>query len=154
MINSTIRAPFASVFASFSMPNEASTDSLAEAKWLASLADGDPAALGSLYEMYGFSDTHFACSVTARKQKMPRQKPFYVSFGVQPNCELMAHFAHGCSESPGTYVSTDCGNTNSWSCRPTHNIRDQKSELRCALLCNRRLQSYPLSIGSQLSSVI
>ena len=53
MINSTIRAPFASVFASFSMPNEASTDSLAEAKWLASLADGDPAALGSLYEMYG-----------------------------------------------------------------------------------------------------
>lgn len=35
------------------MPNEASTDSLAEAKWLASLADGDPAALGSLYEIYG-----------------------------------------------------------------------------------------------------
>lgn len=35
------------------MPNEGPIDSLAEAKWLASLAEGDPRALGSLYEMYG-----------------------------------------------------------------------------------------------------
>ncbi|WP_158409341.1 RNA polymerase sigma factor [Fimbriimonas ginsengisoli] len=35
------------------MPNDALRDSLAERRWLASLAEGDPKALGGLYEMYG-----------------------------------------------------------------------------------------------------
>lgn len=35
------------------MPNDAPRDSLAEKRWLAALAEGDPAALGGLYEMYG-----------------------------------------------------------------------------------------------------
>ena len=35
------------------MPNDALQDSLAEKRWLASLAEGDPKALGGLYEMYG-----------------------------------------------------------------------------------------------------
>lgn len=35
------------------MPNDASTESLAEKRWLASLAEGDPAALGAIYEVYG-----------------------------------------------------------------------------------------------------
>src|SRR5512140_722408 len=36
-----------------SMPNDALRDSLAEKKWLTALAQGDPAALGGIYEMYG-----------------------------------------------------------------------------------------------------
>jgi RNA polymerase sigma-70 factor, ECF subfamily len=35
------------------MPNDALQDSLAEKRWLTSLAEGDPKALGGLYEMYG-----------------------------------------------------------------------------------------------------
>lgn len=35
------------------MPNDALEDSLAEKRWLAALAKGDPSALGGLYEMYG-----------------------------------------------------------------------------------------------------
>ena len=35
------------------MANEAPRDSLAETKWLSALADGDPKALGTLYEVYG-----------------------------------------------------------------------------------------------------
>src|SRR5580704_9667050 len=36
-----------------SMPNDALRDSLAEKRWLTALAQGDPSALGGLYEMYG-----------------------------------------------------------------------------------------------------
>jgi RNA polymerase sigma-70 factor (ECF subfamily) len=35
------------------MPNDALRDSLAERKWIAALAEGDPEALGGLYSMYG-----------------------------------------------------------------------------------------------------
>jgi RNA polymerase sigma-70 factor (ECF subfamily) len=35
------------------MPNEASRDTLAEKRWLNALGEGDPAALGYIYEMYG-----------------------------------------------------------------------------------------------------
>jgi RNA polymerase sigma-70 factor (ECF subfamily) len=35
------------------MPNEAQQDSLAERRWLVALAQGDPQALGGLYELYG-----------------------------------------------------------------------------------------------------
>lgn len=35
------------------MPNDANRDTLAEKRWLTALAEGDPAALGALYEMYG-----------------------------------------------------------------------------------------------------
>jgi RNA polymerase sigma-70 factor, ECF subfamily len=35
------------------MPNDSPTDSLAESRWLCALAEGDPAALGALYEIYG-----------------------------------------------------------------------------------------------------
>ena len=35
------------------MPNDALRDSLAERRWLISLSEGDPKALGGLYEMYG-----------------------------------------------------------------------------------------------------
>ena len=35
------------------MPNESIRDSLAEKRWLTALAQGDPSALGGLYEMYG-----------------------------------------------------------------------------------------------------
>jgi RNA polymerase sigma-70 factor (ECF subfamily) len=35
------------------MPNDALRDSLAEKRWLTALAQGDPSALGGLYEMYG-----------------------------------------------------------------------------------------------------
>ncbi len=38
---------------SLPMPNDALQDSLAEKRWLNALAQGDPAALGGLYEMYG-----------------------------------------------------------------------------------------------------
>lgn len=35
------------------MPNDLLQDSLAEKRWLTALANGDPKALGGLYEMYG-----------------------------------------------------------------------------------------------------
>jgi RNA polymerase sigma-70 factor (ECF subfamily) len=35
------------------MPNDAPRDTLAEKRWLTALAQGDPSALGGLYEMYG-----------------------------------------------------------------------------------------------------
>ena len=35
------------------MPNESQQDSLAERRWLVALAQGDPQALGGLYELYG-----------------------------------------------------------------------------------------------------
>jgi RNA polymerase sigma-70 factor (ECF subfamily) len=35
------------------MPNDAQRDTLAEKRWLTALAQGDPSALGGLYEMYG-----------------------------------------------------------------------------------------------------
>lgn len=35
------------------MPNEASRETLAEKRWLAALAEGDPKALGGIYEVYG-----------------------------------------------------------------------------------------------------
>src|SRR5579871_3027570 len=35
------------------MPNDSLKDSLAEKRWLTALANGDPNALGALYEMYG-----------------------------------------------------------------------------------------------------
>lgn len=35
------------------MPNDALRDSLAEKRWLTALANGDPKALGGLYELYG-----------------------------------------------------------------------------------------------------
>lgn len=35
------------------MPNDALRDSLAEKRWLVALANGDPQALGGIYEMYG-----------------------------------------------------------------------------------------------------
>lgn len=38
---------------SIPMPNESLRDSLAEKRWLTALAQGDPSALGGLYEMYG-----------------------------------------------------------------------------------------------------
>jgi RNA polymerase sigma-70 factor (ECF subfamily) len=49
----SFRASIRSVRPSFPMPNDALRDSLAERRWLASLAEGDPKALGGLYEMYG-----------------------------------------------------------------------------------------------------
>lgn len=36
-----------------SMPNDINRDTLAERRWLSQLADGDPTALGKIYEMYG-----------------------------------------------------------------------------------------------------
>lgn len=35
------------------MPDDASRETLAERRWLTALGEGDPAALGHLYEMYG-----------------------------------------------------------------------------------------------------
>lgn len=35
------------------MPNDSTRDALAEKRWLTALAEGDPKALGALYEMYG-----------------------------------------------------------------------------------------------------
>jgi len=35
------------------MPNDALRDSLAEKRWIIALAEGDPKALGGLYELYG-----------------------------------------------------------------------------------------------------
>ncbi|MFQ3676580.1 MAG: sigma-70 family RNA polymerase sigma factor [Fimbriimonadaceae bacterium] len=35
------------------MPDDASRDTLAEKKWLNSLAEGDPSALGAIYQIYG-----------------------------------------------------------------------------------------------------
>lgn len=37
----------------FPMPNDTQRDQLAEKRWLTALAEGDPRALGALYEMYG-----------------------------------------------------------------------------------------------------
>lgn len=37
----------------FPMPNDSTRDTLAEKRWLAAMAEGDPKALGALYEMYG-----------------------------------------------------------------------------------------------------
>src|SRR3954462_14885706 len=47
------RASIRSMRPSISMPNDALRDSLAERRWLISLSEGDPKALGGLYEMYG-----------------------------------------------------------------------------------------------------
>ena len=49
----SFRASNQTVRPSFTMPNEALRDSLAERRWLISLSEGDPKALGGLYEMYG-----------------------------------------------------------------------------------------------------
>ncbi len=35
------------------MPNDALQDSLAEKRWLIALSEGDPSALGAIYEIYG-----------------------------------------------------------------------------------------------------
>lgn len=35
------------------MPNDALRDSLAERRWLIALSEGDPSALGGIYELYG-----------------------------------------------------------------------------------------------------
>jgi RNA polymerase sigma-70 factor, ECF subfamily len=35
------------------MPNDATRDTLAEQRWLTALSQGDPQALGNIYEMYG-----------------------------------------------------------------------------------------------------
>ncbi len=47
------RASFRSVRSSFPMPNDALRDTLAEKRWLHALSEGDPAALGAIYEIYG-----------------------------------------------------------------------------------------------------